>query len=128
MKHYFQTLHPPASAKSRRTQLLIVTAMTVMLMSIGALNGGSALGASAWDAFVTTIQTVLSSTFIMFLIMLSLLVTVWQLGHGGGYRNLTVVLGILVVGLIGPSLAQTVATATGPGDEIPAQAVVLSAQ
>lgn len=128
MNQAIQSLKPTAMARSPRTTLIMVSAMSVMLVSIGALNGGSALGASAWDVFVTTLQTILSSTFIMFLIMLSLLVTVWQLGHGGGYRNLTVVLGILVVGLIGPSLATTVATATGPGDAVAVQVDIGAAE
>ncbi|MCX4151033.1 MULTISPECIES: hypothetical protein [Paraburkholderia] len=118
----------PEPVRSTRTTMVMVAAMTAMLMSIGALNGGSALGSSAWDVFVTTIQTVMSSTFIMFLIMLGLLITVWQLAHGSGYRNLTVVLGVLVVGLIGPSIATTVATATGPGDAVSVQMDLGTAQ
>jgi hypothetical protein len=55
----------------------------------------------------------LGSTLVMALVLLSLIVTIWQLAHGQGYRNLTVVLGILAVALIGPSLMTTVATATG---------------
>lgn len=116
MNQEIETLHVDEPIRSNLPRIVMVGVMCAMLVSIGALNGGSSLTASVWDAFVTTIQNILGSTFILFLVMLALLVTVWQLAHGAGYRNLTVVLGILVVGLIGPSLGSQVATATGPGD------------
>ncbi|VVD30938.1 hypothetical protein [Paraburkholderia dioscoreae] len=100
-------------ARSFRAVAVMVLTMGAMLISVGALNGGTALAASAWDTFVSTIQTMLGSTLVMGLVLLSLIVTIWQLAHGQGYRNLTVVLGILATALIGPSLVQTVATATG---------------
>jgi fumarate reductase subunit D len=121
MKQPIDTFNLPVpGVRERRTaaRLIMAAGMCGMLLAIGALNGGTALSASAFDAIVTTIQGVLGSTFILFLIMLALLITVWQLAHGGGYRNLTVVLGILAVGLIGPSLAPQIATATGPGDNV----------
>ncbi|CAE6841976.1 hypothetical protein [Paraburkholderia aspalathi] len=101
------------SDRSFRPAAIIVLAMGAMLISVGALNGGTALAASAWDTLVSTIQSMLGSTLVMALVLLSLIVTIWQLAHGQGYRNLTVVLGILAVALIGPSLMTTVATATG---------------
>ncbi|ANB78030.1 MAG: hypothetical protein RXR20_06605 [Paraburkholderia sp.] len=101
------------SVRPFRPAAVIVLAMGAMLISVGALNGGTALGASAWDTLVSTIQSMLGSTLVMALVLLSLIVTIWQLAHGQGYRNLTVVLGILAVALIGPSLMTTVATATG---------------
>jgi uncharacterized membrane protein len=104
-------LHAPA--RSFRPVAVMVLTMGAMLISVGALNGGTALVASAWDTLVATIQGMLGSTLVMSLVLLSLIVTIWQLAHGQGYRNLTVVLGILATALIGPSLVQTVATATG---------------
>lgn len=101
------------SVRPFRPAAVIVLAMGAMLISVGALNGGTALGASAWDTLVSTIQSMLGSTLVMALVLLSLIVTIWQLAHGQGYRNLKVVLGILAVALIGPSLMTTVATATG---------------
>lgn len=101
------------SVRPFRPAAVIVLAMGAMLISVGALNGGTELGASAWDTLVSTIQSMLGSTLVMALVLLSLIVTIWQLAHGQGYRNLTVVLGILAVALIGPSLMTTVATATG---------------
>ncbi len=91
----------------------ICVVMGAMLVSVGALNGGTALAASAWDALKTTIESMLSSTLVMMLVLLVLLVTIWPLAHGRGYRTLVVVLGILATALVGPSLIQTVATATG---------------
>lgn len=101
------------SARPFRPAAAIVLVMGAMLISIGALNGGTALAASAWDTLVTTIQGMLASTLVMAMVLLSLIVTIWQLAHGQGYRNLTVVLGILATALVGPSLMTTVATATG---------------
>lgn len=115
MKQNAVLTHAHAPARSFRPVAVMVLTMGAMLVSVGALNGGTALAASAWDTLVTTVQTMLGSTLVMALVLLSLIVTIWQLAHGGGYRNLTVVLGILATALIGPSLVQTVATATGPG-------------
>lgn len=105
--------HANAPVRSFRPVAVMVFTMGAMLVCAGALNGGTALVASAWDTFVSTVQTMLGSTLVMALVLLSLIVTIWQLAHGQGYRNLTVVLGILATALIGPSLVQTVATATG---------------
>ncbi|CAM2198475.1 Type IV secretion system protein VirB2 (plasmid) [Paraburkholderia kururiensis] len=115
MKQKAVLTHAHAPAHSFRPVAVMVLAMGAMLVSVAALNGGTALAASAWDTLVTTVQTMLGSTLVMALVLLSLIVTIWQLAHGGGYRNLTVVLGILATALIGPSLVQTVATATGGG-------------
>ncbi|UVA77166.1 hypothetical protein PAQ31011_05104 [Pandoraea aquatica] len=106
----------------------LVLTVGAMLIAVGAMNGGTALAGSAWDAFVDTCKTVLGSTFIMALIMIALVVTLWQLAHGGGYRNISVLLGILVVGLIGPSLVQTVATATGTPIEAHAVTTIVTPQ
>jgi fumarate reductase subunit D len=113
MKHNALPVQATAQARSFHPVALMVLTMGAMLVSVGALNGGTALAASAWDTLQTTIQTMLGSTLVLALVLLSLIVTIWQLSHGQGYRNLTVVLGILATALIGPSLVQTVATATG---------------
>lgn len=102
-----------APIRSFRPVAMMVLVMGAMLVTAGALNGGTTLSTSAWDTLVTTVQTMLGSTLVMALVLLSLIITIWQLAHGQGYRNLTVVLGILATALIGPSLVTTVATATG---------------
>lgn len=112
MKHNALPVHATAPARSFRPVALMVLTMGAMLVSVGALNNG-ALATSAWDSLQLTIQSMLGSTLVMALVLLSLIVTIWQLAHGQGYRNLTVVLGILATALIGPSLVTTVATATG---------------
>ncbi|MGR9686102.1 hypothetical protein ACU80R_20610 [Pandoraea sputorum] len=86
-----------------------------MLFAIGALNGGTALASSVWDGLVTAFKNIMSSTYLIALVMIILVVLVWQLAHGGGYRMAGLVLGVLVVGLIAPDLATSVATATGSG-------------
>lgn len=113
MKHTALPVHATAQSRSLAPMVTIVVMMGAMLVSLGALNGGTALAASAWDTLVSTVQTMLGSTLVMALVLLSLIITIWQLAHGQGYRNLTVVLGILATALIGPSLVTTVATATG---------------
>jgi hypothetical protein len=40
------------SVRPFRPAAVIVLAMGAMLISVGALNGGTALGASAWDTLV----------------------------------------------------------------------------
>ncbi|MBR8030306.1 hypothetical protein KDX27_37580 [Burkholderia cenocepacia] len=114
MKQKAASTMTAAPTWSSKPAMVMVVAMGVMLISIGALNGGTALTGSAWDAIQTTIKEMLASTYVMFAILLVLLVTIWQLAHGQGYRNLAVVLGILATALIGPSIVQTVATANGP--------------
>jgi hypothetical protein len=113
MKQESAAIQFNAPVRSFRPVAFTVLAMGAMLISVGALNGGTALTASAWDTLVQTLQGMLGSTLIMVLVLISLLVTIWQLAHGGGYRNLALVLGILAIGLIGPSFVQTIATATG---------------
>lgn len=113
MKQHVAVSPLTPSVRSFRPAAVIVLVMGSMLISIGALNGGTALAASAWDTLVSTIQGMLGSTLVMAMVLLSLIVTIWQLAHGQGYRNLTVVLGILATALVGPSLMTTVATATG---------------
>ncbi|MPV65582.1 hypothetical protein [Burkholderia sp. BE17] len=110
---------PAKPTWSPRPAMVMVLAMGAMLISIGALNGGTALTASVWDTIQNTIKDMLNSTYVMFAVLLTLLVTIWQLAHGQGYRNLTVVLGILATALVGPALVTTVATATGPASSTP---------
>jgi hypothetical protein len=94
---------------------VIALAFTVgaMLFAIGALNGGTALASSVWDGLVTAFRNIMSSSYLIALVMIILIALVWQLAHGGGYRMVGLVLGVLVAGLIGPDIATSVATATG---------------
>jgi hypothetical protein len=93
-------------------QALLLAGMVFELTTIGALNGGTALTASAFDALKAQIQAWLSSTLVLSLAFIGLFVGVWQLSHGRGYTALNVVLGILVTALIGPTFVTTIATAS----------------
>lgn len=97
---------------SKALQIIgLVAAVGAISASTGALNG-AALTTGVWDALVLWFQGMLSSTFVMMLALIALVASVWQLAHGGGYRNLSLVLGILAVALIGPGVLTNIATAT----------------
>lgn len=91
---------------------LVLSVLTV-LGTLAALNGGTALTASSWDSMVTYLQGMLSSTWVLVLAFVALLVTVWQLMHGAGYRTAGLILAILGFALIGPGVVRALATATG---------------
>ena len=94
------------------TAALMLSVLTV-LGTLAALNGGTALTASSWDSMVTYLQGMLSSTWVLVLAFAALLVTVWQLMHGAGYRTAGLILAILGFALIGPGVVRALATATG---------------
>jgi hypothetical protein len=88
------------------------------LASIGALNGGATLTASSWDSIVTYINGMLTSTWVLVLAFVVLIITVWQLAHGGGYKTIGLILGVLGVALIGPGVVRGVATSVGDAASI----------
>ena len=45
------------------------------------------------------------------LLLIVLIACVWQLAHGGGYKSISFVIGILAVALIGPDFVVDLATA-----------------
>lgn len=81
-----------------------------ILMAMGAMNGGTALAAGPFDVVLTTLENVLSSTWTLMLAVLVLVVAVWQLAHGGGYKTVGIVLGVLALALVGPGFLTTVST------------------
>ncbi len=91
----------------------LVVAVVTVLGTVAARNGGTTLTASAWDSMVTYLQNMLSSTWVLVLAFVALLITVWQLMHGGGYRTAGIILAILAFALIGPGVVKALATATG---------------
>ena len=44
------------------------------------------------------------------LALIVLLVAVWQLAHGGGYKTVGLVLGVLALALVGPGFLTTIST------------------
>ena len=98
-----------------KTGTLVLLGVTATLLSLAALNGGTAVTASAWDTVVTYLRNMLASTWVLVLGLVALVVCVWQLAHGQGYRSASFVLAIMAFALIGPGVVTAMATAT---DEI----------
>ena len=107
---------PPRRGKplpSDRAALVVLVVGTVgLLLTIGALNGGAPPAASAWDGIKTYLLGLLASTWVLVLALIALVVCVWQIAHGQGYRAVGNILGLLAVALIGPGVLTAAATAT----------------
>jgi hypothetical protein len=92
-------------------QVLVAVAAPVALLGcMAAMNGGTALTAGAFDAVVTTLRDMLSSSWTIMLALVVLVVAVWQLAHGGGYKTVGLILGVLAVALVGPGFLTTIST------------------
>lgn len=83
-----------------------------VLMSAGALNGGTALTTGVWDSLSTWMHGLLTSTWVLVLALSALVGAVWQLASGKGFASLGLVLGVLAVALIGPGVITTLSTST----------------
>jgi hypothetical protein len=90
--------------------LVAVGAPLALLASVAAMNGGTALTAGAFDAVVTMLQNMLKSTWTIMLALVVLVAAVWQLAHGGGYKTIGLILGVLAIALVGPGFLTTVST------------------
>ncbi|OYU42282.1 MAG: hypothetical protein CFE44_24865, partial [Burkholderiales bacterium PBB4] len=83
-----------ADSSALKMGVLLMASVIVVLGAFGALNGGTALTTGAWDTTVTYINSLLTSTWLFVLAFMVLVVAVWQLAHGGGYRNIGLILGV----------------------------------
>lgn len=92
---------------------MLLLFIAISLLTVAALNGGTAVSASSWDTVVTYLKTMLTSTWVLVLGLIALVVCVWQLAHGQGYRSASFVLAIMAFALIGPGVVTAMATATG---------------
>jgi hypothetical protein len=90
--------------------LVAAAAPIVLIGTCAAMNGGTALSASAFDTVVTTLQGMLSSSWTIMLALIVLVVAVWQLAHGGGYKTVGLIIGVLALALIGPGFLTTIST------------------
>lgn len=90
--------------------LVAVGAPLAVLASVAAMNGGTALTAGAFDAVVSMLQNMLKSTWTIMLALVVLVAAVWQLAHGGGYKTIGLILGVLAIALVGPGFLTTVST------------------
>ena len=119
-----------ANSSALKMGALLMASVIVVLGALGALNGGTALTTGAWDTTVTYINSLLTSTWLFVLAFTVLVVAVWQLAHGGGYRNIGLILGVLAIALVGPGVVRSIATATAtPGSvTAPPAAIVIQQQ
>ena len=110
-------------SSTQKQAAILIGATVALVVTAGALNGGVALTASAWDNLRTWTESMLTSSWTLMIALFGLIAGVWQLINGRGYGMLGTVVGILGVALVGPGVVTTAATATRP---IPAQTVVSS--
>ena len=96
-----------------KTGTLLVLGVTATLLSLAALNGGTAVTASDWDSVVTYLRNMLTSTWVLVLGLVALVVCVWQLAHGQGYGAASYVLAIMGFAIIGPGVVTAMATSIG---------------
>ena len=85
---------------------------------VGTMNSGQALTNSSFDAVVTTLNGILSSTWTIMLAVIVLIVAVWQITHGAGYKTLGLIIAVLAVAIIGPSMITSLAKAMPAVDAI----------
>lgn len=93
-----------------KDSLVAAVAPIAILACAAAMNGGAALGAGPFDVVVTTLQELLQSSWTLALGFVLLIVCVWQLAHGGGYKYVGFILGLLAIALVGPGMMTSIAT------------------
>lgn len=90
--------------------LVAVATPIALLGCMAAMNGGTALAAGPFDVVVTTLRDILASSWTIMLSLVVLVVAIWQLAHGGGYKSVGVILGVLAIALVGPGMLTTIST------------------
>jgi hypothetical protein len=90
--------------------LVAVAAPFAILGCVAAMNGGTALATGPFDVVVTTLKDMLASSWTLALGFVLLIVCAWQLAHGGGYKYVGYILGLLTVALVGPGMMTTIST------------------
>lgn len=90
--------------------LVAVAAPIAVLGSMAAMNNGTNLSANEFAPVVTWLRDMLASDLTMVLALVVLLAGIWQLAHGGGYKTVGVILGVLAIALVGPGVLTTMST------------------
>ena len=99
------------SSMQRASNVLVATAAPLAILGcMAAMNGGTALGTGPFDVVVTTLRDLLQSSWTLALGFVVLVVCVWQLAHGGGYKYVGYILGLLTIALVGPGMLTTIST------------------
>jgi len=88
--------------------LVAAVAPIAILGCMAAMNGGTALATGPFDVVVTTLRDILASSWTIMLALVVLVVAIWQLAHGGGYKTVGVILGVLAIALVGPGFLTTI--------------------
>jgi len=99
-------------AKKGLVGTLLALGTVAMVASVGALNGGKGLTASAYAPLSATFSGMLTSDWVMVIALAAVIALIWELAHGKGWGRVSIVLGVLAMALIGPAVATTLATAT----------------
>lgn len=97
---------------------LMVLALGGLLLTAGAMNGGTALTAGPFDTIVTQARDLLSSSYVMFIGMVLLVIGVWQAKSGRGWTVLEGLGAVLVIAFVLPPLFTTVATSVRSAEEV----------
>lgn len=90
--------------------LVAVAVPFALLGTMAAMNGATALTVGPFDSVVGVLTSLLSSTWTIMLALVVLVAAVWQLAHGGGYKSIGVILGVLAIALVGPTFLTTIST------------------
>lgn len=90
--------------------LVAVAAPFAVLGSMAAMNNGTSLAGNEFGPVVTWLRDMLASDLTMVLALVVLLAGIWQLAHGGGYKTVGVILGVLAIALVGPGVLTTMST------------------
>jgi hypothetical protein len=85
---------------------------------MAAMNGGTALATGPFDVVVTTLRDILASSWTIMLALVVLVVAIWQLAHGGGYKTVGVILGVLAIALVGPGFLTTISTSMPDAQQV----------
>ena len=82
------------NALPRRSKSLAVMVVGTagLLVTMGALNGGTAPTAGVWDGLKQYANDMLTSTFVIMLAFIALIICVWQIAHGRGFGHVGVVI------------------------------------
>jgi hypothetical protein len=104
---------------SRAGEGLVAAAAPLALLGcVAAMNGGTALATGPFDVVVTTLKDMLASSWTLALGFVLLIVCVWQLAHGGGYKYVGYILGLLAIALVGPSMLTTISTSMPDAEQM----------
>jgi len=98
--------------------LVAAVAPIAILGCMAAMNGGTALATGPFDVVVTTLRDILASSWTIMLALVVLVVAIWQLAHGGGYKTVGVILGVLAIALVGPGFLTTISTSMPDAQQV----------